>query len=89
MTTGDWMVANSTLAVGLAWEHLSNPSGIGGVGDVFIMDGIYIEEEPLVALMEQNDEIHIEDEPDIAISLEEDDIIIEIIEYTEDVVDVI
>ena len=62
-------------------------TGIGG-GDIYITDGIFIEEEPMIALTEYSDDIEVVDEPDVAVSLEEDDIMIEIIEYTEDVVDV-
>ena len=63
--------------------------GGGGTGDIIIADGIFIEEEPLVALMEFDEVVLIADEPDISVPIEEDDIIIEIIEDTEDEVDVI
>jgi len=34
MTAGQNLVANSTLTTGTAWEHLINPSGTGGTGDI-------------------------------------------------------
>lgn len=38
MTVWDHLVANSTLAetAGDAWEHLTNPSGEGGGGDIIV-----------------------------------------------------
>ena len=70
-------------------EFLCMDLSSGGTGgDIFITDGVFIEEEPMVALIEHSDDVEIVDEPSVSISLEEDDIMIEIIEYSEDVVDV-
>ena len=91
MTSGEWMVQNSSLDIATAGEHLVNPEcvgdGTGPVGDIYIADGIFIEEEPMVALTEYDDVISIVTEPSVPIYLEEDDIIIEIIE--EDAIDVV
>ena len=39
MTTGNWMVQNSTLDIGEAWNHLVNPSGDGGGGTILTILG--------------------------------------------------
>ena len=64
--------------------------GIGEGGNIIIYDGIFIEEEPLVALTEYDDSIVIRTEQTTSICIEENnDIIIEIIEQKKDEVDVI
>ncbi len=36
MTVFEWVKANSTLNIGTFFEHLKNPSGEGGSGNVFL-----------------------------------------------------
>ena len=51
MTTGDWMVQNSSLDVALAWEHLVNPECTGGDGgDIFIKSYKIIREIPVTSI---------------------------------------
>jgi len=88
MTVWDHLVANSTLAEedGDAWEHLTNPSGEGG-GLIINSDVVFIAEDKVIEIKEDNNIIEIKEQKPIFI--EELDIIDEIIEDEGDVIDVI
>lgn len=77
MTVWDHLVSNSTLAEaeGDAWEHLINPSGEGGGGDIIInSELITVTEDPVINVVEYSDKVAII-EDDVIILVETDDVI--------------
>ena len=73
MTAGQNLSANSTVDNVSAWEHLTNPSGTGGAGDVIIIsDLITLVTEDDIIIREVDDSIMIIEEPETLIRLVDD-----------------
>ena len=68
MTAGQNIVANSTLLTGTAWDHLINPSGVGGGGVVINSELVKVKEESLISIVEYSDKVAIIEVEEIVVT---------------------